>query len=399
MIGLIAGLLIVEVVNRIELEEALYPIVVMSATLCVFAITGYLGGSGFLAVYVAGVVAGNRNMRGASRLRRYQNGMTWLAQIVMFLVLGLIATPSQFIPVAFPAIALGLFLIVIGRPVAVWLCLLPFRYERRTVVFTSWVGLRGAVSILLGILPAVSGIEGAEIYLNVAFIMVLTSLLVQGWTIRPAARRLKLIVPPQTGPVERVELELPGSPSQELVVYRVMEDSPVLSGSQLPQWARPSLVARDGVTFNYAQSGDIRAGDYVYLFVPPEYASLLDRVFAEKPHSDGDDKQFFGELRLDPESTLADLKSVYDVELPADVSDSQTIHEYMRAVLGSQAVVGDRVSVGPLDLVVCGVHRGATITEVGLAFRKSGPSAVSGRKYVARLPSFLQRLRSGYRRK
>src|SRR5690606_34164489 len=130
----------------------------------------------------------NRPIVGGNRLRRYQEGMTWLAQIVMFLVLGLLATPSELLPLALPGIALALFLIFVARPVAVWLCLLPFPYRRRSITFISWVGLRGAVSILLAIVPLISGVDDSGVFFNVAFIVVLTSLLVQGWTIRPMAR-------------------------------------------------------------------------------------------------------------------------------------------------------------------------------------------------------------------
>lgn len=372
--GLLAGLLIVEVINRVELEEALYPIAVMAAALCLFAATGYLGGSGFLAVYVAGIVAGNRRIRGSGMLRRYQSGMTWLAQIVMFLVLGLIATPSEFLPVALPAIALGLFLMFIGRPLAIWLCLLPFRYDRQTVMFTSWVGLRGAVSILLGILPAVSGVEGAELYLNVAFIMVLTSLLIQGWTIAPTARWLGLVLPPQTGPVERIELELPGSPLHELVVYRVQEDSPLATGKEVPKWARPSMVVREGQPIDYEHASSLQTGDHVYVFAPPEYVKLLDRLFA-RPHGvRKDDKAFYGDFRLKPETPLGDLHETYAVPLPFGVSRDTPVADYLRLTLKGHPVVGDRIRLGNVDLVVRSVHRGHQVADVGLALNQRGGS-------------------------
>ncbi len=397
--GLVAGYLIVGVVNRIHLEEALYPIAVMATALCVFAITGYLGGSGFLAVYIAGIVAGNRGMKGSSTLRRYQNGMTWLAQIIMFLVLGLIVTPSEFIPVALPAIALALFLTFIGRPLAVWLLLLPFRYDRQTVAFTSWVGLRGAVSILLGILPVVSGVEDADLYLNVAFIMVVTSLLVQGWTIRPTAQWLNLIVPPQTGPVERIELELPGNPKHELVVYRVMEDCPITTSKHLPRWARPSLVVREGRSLDYERVAHLKPGDYVYVFVLPEYVKLLDRLFARPQGPSKDDKEFFGELRINPERTLIDFQRAYNVPVADDVPPDQTIGEFMCRELGGRPVVGDRVSLGPLDLVVRTVHQGTTITEIGLAFHQRRGAPVHRHPFPGVVPAMLSRLLRAFRSK
>lgn len=370
VIGLGAGYLIVVVVNRIHLEEALYPIVVMASALCVFALTGEFGGSGFLAVYVAGIVAGNSAIKGESALRRYQQGMTWLAQIVMFLVLGLFVTPSEFGPVLLPAVALGLFLIFVGRPLAVWLCLLPFGFDRQTVTFSCWVGLRGAVSILLGILPIVLGVEGADLFLNTAFIMVLTSLLVQGWTIKLAARWLNLIVPSQAGPVERIELELPGNPRHEFLIYRVIDDSPLIAGRHLPRWARPSLVVRDGRSFAFERVGHLMPGDYVYLFAPPEYVALLDQLFAKPQGPSKDDKAFFGEFKVKPESRLADLQRSYDLPVREGQPEEQTIAEYIAAELGSSPVVGDRVPLGPLDLVVRAVYQGTAITEIGLAFHQ-----------------------------
>ena len=120
-------------------------------------------------------------------LKRFQRGITWLSQIAMFLTLGLLATPSQFRNVAVAAVALAVFLTLIARPVAVWLCLLPFRFTRYEIAFVSWVGLRGAVSILLAILPVIAGMPNGQDVFNTAFIVVLVSLLVQGWTIRPMA--------------------------------------------------------------------------------------------------------------------------------------------------------------------------------------------------------------------
>lgn len=374
--GVLGGYLIVEIVNRVRLEEALYPILVMSCGLCVFGVTAYFGGSGFLAIYVAGIVAGNRPMRGASALRRYQQGMTWLAQIVMFLVLGLFVTPSEFGAVLLPALLLGLFLILIGRPLTVVLCLLPFRYDRQTITFNAWVGLRGAVSILLGILPAVMGVEGADIFLNVAFIMVVTSLLVQGWTIKPAARWLNLIVPSGMGPLERIELELPGNPKHELLIYRVLEESPlIVGGATLPRWARPSLVVRNGRSMQPEHAGQLRAGDLVYLFTAPEYTTLLDRLFAQIKSPDQNDKEYFGQFVVNTDARLVELISAYDLQPSTDIAPDLTVGEFLTSELAGQPVIGDRVPLGKLDFVVRRVHQGKTITEVGLALHsESRPS-------------------------
>jgi potassium/hydrogen antiporter len=199
VVGFIGGIVIVQTVNRSNFEPGLYPIVVTSLALVAYAVASMSWGSGFLAVYVAGLVSGNARMRHAVALRRFQEGTTWLSQIAMFLTLGLLATPREFPTVIVPALALAVFLMLIARPLAVWICLLPFRFSRQEIAFVSWVGLRGAVSILLAILPIVGGMDSGRDMFNTAFIVVLVSLLVQGWTIAPMARFLGLLVPPRAG--------------------------------------------------------------------------------------------------------------------------------------------------------------------------------------------------------
>jgi cell volume regulation protein A len=370
VLGLVGGFLIVQMVNRLNLESGLYPIVVLGAALLLFATVGMLGGSGFLAVFVAGLYAGNQKMRAIASLRRFQDGMTWLAQIIMFLVLGLLATPSQFPAIALQAVAIAVFLTFIGRPLAIWLCLLPFRYQRNEEAFISWVGLRGSVSILLAIVPFVGGLETGQIFFNVAFIIVLTSLLVQGWTISPTARWLGLIIPPQIGPLEKFELELPGQAHHELIAYRVVPESPVARGERLPRFARPSLVIRNGQSMRYQHAGRLQAGDYVYLFIAPRYTRLLDRLFASPATVDVDDADFFGEFPIDPAKTLADLKKAYDVALPAYTPETG-IESFMLERLGGRAEVGDRVAYGPIELIVRGVDDGGAITAAGVALDRS----------------------------
>ena len=196
--GVLGGMAIVRLVDRLNLDSGLLPIFVLTVSLLIFAGAGAIGGSGFLAVYLAGLIAGNLQIRATNTLKRFQDGMSWLAQIIMFLVLGLFATPSEFIPVLVPAILLGLFLAFFARPVAVSFCLLPFRMPRAETAFISWVGLRGAVSILLALTPLIGGLENGRLIFNIAFIVVLVSLVVQGWTVGPLARRLGLIVPAET---------------------------------------------------------------------------------------------------------------------------------------------------------------------------------------------------------
>jgi cell volume regulation protein A len=392
-IGFLGGHLIVFTVNRLQLEGGLNPIVILSAALFFFAFAGLLGGSGFLAAYVAGLVAGNQTMRGSLALRRFQDGNTWLAQIVMFLLLGLLATPSQFGAIVLPSIALALFLTFFGRPLAVWLCLVPFRYDRQETTFVAWVGLRGAVSILLAIIPLIGGVANAQLYFNVAFIIVLTSLIVQGWTIAPVARWLDIRLPPRFGPVERIELELPGTAHHELIVYRVVAGSPVVKGERLPRWARPSLVIRDGQSMRFQYAGRLQPGDYVYMFIAPRNSRLLDRLFASPDELSGDDREFFGAFALDPQRSLSDLKSAYEVKLPRGTDMETSLRNFMMARLGGTAELGDRVACGPVDLIVREMNPDGEIIGVGLALEKDPEPEIGAGHLGQSIVTLLEKLR------
>lgn len=372
LFGLAGGMLIVGLVNRIRMERGLTPIFVLSLSLLVFSLTGAIGGSGFLAVYVAGLYAGNSDIRSEAVIRHFQDGVTWLAQIIMFLLLGLLATPSQFAAIALPAVAIALFLILIARPLAVWLSLLPFNYQRDETAFVAWVGLRGAVSILLAILPVLYRLENGMVIFNTAFIIVLVSLLVQGWTIGPVARRLGLIVPPRIGPVDKVELELPGTAHHELLAYRVVPDSPVANGARIPRWARPSLVIRDGQSMRYQYAGRLRANDYVYLFISQRYPRLLDRLFASQAPVDEDDAEFFGAFAIDPSRPARELQAAYGPELASDEQD-KTIAELMTDRLGGRAEIADRVAFGPVELIVRDVSENGKIVSAGIALAPEVP--------------------------
>jgi cell volume regulation protein A len=304
-------------------------------------------------------------MRHAAALKRFQQGITWLSQIAMFLTLGLLATPSQFGNVAGPAIALAIFLTLIARPIAVWLCLLPFGFTRYEIAFVSWVGLRGAVSILLAILPVIAGLPDGQDIFNTAFIVVLVSLLLQGWTIRPMATFLGMVVPARQGIVDRIELELPGSGDYEIVAYEVHADSPVAKGQRLPRWARPSLLIRDGRSLRPHLAGRPQAGDQVYVITTPEFVGLLDRLFmsgGDRP----DDPRLFGEFGIDRDAGLPELAAVYGFAV-AKGDEDLSVAALLRRELAGDIEAGDRIAYGLVDLIVRRVDEDHTIEEVGLA--------------------------------
>jgi cell volume regulation protein A len=372
--GLLGGMMIVLVAGKLETDRGLMPIFVLALALLVFSFTGAVGGSGFLAVYVAGIYAGNKKMPNSASIKRFQDGMTWLAQIIMFLVLGLLATPSQFPAIAIPAILLALFLIFVARPVAVWLCLLPYDFTQQETGFVAWVGLRGAVSILLAIMPILGNLESSQTYFNVAFIVVLVSLLVQGWTIKPMARRLNLIIPPRMGSVHKVEVDLPGAVNHELLSYRVAKDSPVLKGERIPRWAMPSLVVRDGKSMRYQYAGRLRENDLVYLFIVPSYSRLLDRLFASRAPVDPEDADFFGAFSLSPMRSASDLDAAYGPGLLSEQEKTLTIAELMRQRLGGRAEYADRVRLGSIILIVRDLDETDHISSVGMSLEAVEPA-------------------------
>lgn len=379
-IGILGGFAIAWLVERLNLDRGLQPIFVLALSLLVFAAAGAIGGSAFLAVYLAGLVVGNSKIRGESVLKRFQDGLSWLAQIIMFLVLGLFATPHQFPEILLVSVALGLFLIFIARPLAVWLCLIPFRFPRAETAFISWVGLRGAVSILLAITPLLGGLEHGRAIFNVAFIVVLVSLVVQGWSVGWLARRLGLIVPARMGPLEKVELELPGSAHHELLAYTVVPGSPVARGERIPRWARPSLVVRNGKSMRLQDAGRLAAGDHVYIFVPDRYPRLLDKLFASRSEVDPEDADFFGAFAIDPSHLGAELEAAYGPGL-TEAERKLTIGGLIQARLGGRAEYADRVPLGPIELIVRDVDEDGKIAAVGLSFE---PTAVA-----PRIPVFL----------
>ncbi len=372
--GLLGGMMIVWILNRFTSDRSLAPIFALALGLLVFAFTGAIGGSGFLAVYVAGIYSGNRRIFAREAIARFHAGLTWLAQIIMFIVLGLLATPSQFPSIAIPAILLGLFLVFIARPLAVWLSLLPFQMTQQETGFVAWVGLRGAVSILLAILPLLGGMENGLLFFNIAFIIVMVSLVLQGWTIKPVARKLGLIIPPRMGEVDKIELDLPGKSTHELISYRVMKESPVLRGERIPRWAMPSLVIRDGRSMRYQYAGRLQEGDQVYLFVTPNYIRLLDRLFASRAPVEEDDEDFFGAFSISPSRPAKELDAAYGPGLLSPTEQHMTITDLLTHRLGGRAEYADRVRFGSVVLIVRDLDEQNVIKSVGVSLEPVEPA-------------------------
>lgn len=191
-IGLAGGSILVWLFRRLRTETSLFPVLAVGASLTIFGGAQVLHSSGFLAVYLAGIIAGNSEHQAEQSIKRFFGALGWLAQIALFLMLGLLATPHELLTHLLPALVIAATLILIARPVGVLACLLPFRWSMSEAMFIAWVGLRGAVPIFLTIIPLLTGVPGGRTLFDIVFVVVIISIAVQGWTIAPAARLLRL---------------------------------------------------------------------------------------------------------------------------------------------------------------------------------------------------------------
>ncbi|OGA47148.1 MAG: K+/H+ antiporter [Betaproteobacteria bacterium RIFCSPLOWO2_12_FULL_62_13] len=367
--GLVAGRLLIWLINHLNLETGLYPLLAVAGGVMTYGATTVAGGSGFLAIYLAGVILGNSQLQAMQNIHRVNDGLAWLSQIMMFLLLGLLVTPSEFLPVALPALLVALALMVLARPVAVWVSLLPFRFSWREQLFISWVGLRGAVPIILASFPLLAGLEHGTVYFNVAFIVVLMSLVLQGWTIAPLARVLRLEVPPKVKPMQYIDLDIPGQFNHDLLGYQLESDSFAAGKSPaqlpLPQETEIAAVIRGTRVMNVNTLGALQAGDYVYVLAIPEHVETLNRMFGVVHGPDRlEEHRFFGDFILNGDARVADIETIYGLGLDYRNPD-ETLAAFLGRKFGGVPVVGDRLRAHGVELVVRAVEKGV-VTRVGL---------------------------------
>ena len=194
LIGFLTGKYAVRLINRINLpNSSLYPILLLSIVFITFTVTDFANGNGYLAVYISGIVVGNNKLTFRKEISTFMDGMTWLFQIIMFLILGLLVNPHEMLDVTVAALLIAAFMMIIARPLSVYACLLPLKqFNNKARIFTSWVGLRGATPIIFATYPVIAGIEGSNQLFNIVFFITLLSLLIQGMNIAKVARWLQL---------------------------------------------------------------------------------------------------------------------------------------------------------------------------------------------------------------
>jgi potassium/hydrogen antiporter len=350
LLGAAGGIAIAALMRKLPLSGGLAALFLVAGAVFVFGAAGTLHGSAFLAVYIAGVVVGNRNVPGFVQHLSVLDAGTWLCQIAMFLVLGLLVTPHDLDNALVPALGVAAFLMLVGRPVAVAVCLAPFGYGKREIAFVAWVGLRGAVGIFLASIPMLMRLPNALLIFNVAFIVVIVSLLVQGWTLGFAARLLDVALPHRDRAVRRVEVDLPGSLERELVGYPVAPEAAILEAAALPGWAQLAMVVRGGEILMADAAGRFASGDYVYLLAPPGRVYRLDWLFAPPDEAREAERELFGEFSFAASVRLGDVAAFY--ALPARKRDAGlTLGEHFARHYEHTVEVGDRVRLGPVTLI------------------------------------------------
>src|SRR5262245_20223126 len=379
--GVVGGRVLVWSVNRLTLAQGLHAPFVVTGALVIFGLAEVIHGSGYLATYLAGLVVGNRSTRAHNTLIVFLDAVTWLAQIVMFLLLGLLAWPERIPQNALAALAVAATLMLVARPAAVFACLAPFPFAWREKMFVAWVGLRGAVGIFLASIPLLVGLPKAHLFFDVAFVVVLLSLLVQGWTISAAARALQVALPRSDPAPRRVELDLPGQLEQELVGYAVGQNSPYLRRRLAPSWAKLNLVIRQERILTPEEAGDVREGDYVYFLAPPEKAQMLDRFFVDMPPPSAPDPRLVEDFFVSADVTLGALAEIYGlVVAPEDAV--VTLANHFVAWLGRSPKQGEVLPLGPIVLVAHTVVDGR-VTQVGLQLAEPEPDSWFGRLKAA----------------
>ncbi|MBD3585553.1 potassium/proton antiporter [Salinimonas sp. HHU 13199] len=364
--GLFIGWVAIKMINRIQLIAAgLYPVLVAVCGALAFGISASLGGSGFLSTFIAGVIIGNSRFVFQQATFLFMDGLAWLSQIAMFVMLGLLVNPPLLLEVWAEGLVIAIILVFVARPLAVAPLLALTGFNRREISLVSWVGLRGSVPIILAIFPLLFGIEEAGLVFNVVFFVVLLSATVQGSTLPWAAKKLKLTQAPPASPVKKLEVPSLGGVNADIVEIVLSERSRVcdftLAALPLPIGVNIAMIVRNSEVLPPEKNTVMQAGDHLFITLEPQLRSYLDALFAAKDEMVKDRIQ--GSACFKGETSLSALARFFDA--PFSTDKAETAADYLTRklkVIASGALVeqaGTSLSVS--------AHEGSTVTVVRYA--------------------------------
>jgi cell volume regulation protein A len=346
LVGVLVGRMGVTLINRISLDSpGLYPVLAGSLAMISFGLAAQLGGSGFLAVYLAGILMGSHDVVFRRGIYLFHDGLAWMSQIAMFVVLGLLVSPSALLDVAGPGLVVALCLTFLARPLTIFVSLLPFGLRFRELTFLSWVGLKGAVPIILATYPLMFDVQHGHLIFNVVFFVVLLSALFQGGSMSYVARKLGLDEGSMPEPYATLEISSLQHVDAEIVEYRITSGSPAagrrVAEIPLPEGVIIAMVAREHQVVPPRGPTLLKAGDYIFVVHHRDLRSLMDRVFAGTNPSDAVlpcHRQFC----LRGSTTLEQIEKFYGITL-AEESGQLTLAEFLQQQLKPPFVLEDFV--------------------------------------------------------
>ncbi|WP_194090957.1 potassium/proton antiporter [Vibrio hibernica] len=319
LVGLACGWISVRTINCINLTTSgLYPVMVAALGLLSFGIAANLGGSGFLAIFITGVVIGNSRFVFQRSTFLFHDGLAWLGQILMFVILGLLVNPLSLLDIWFEGLIIAIVLTLIARPLSVLPILKLFGFNMREITLVSWVGLRGSVPIILAIYPLIYGLPDANMIFNVVFFVVLISATIQGSTLPLVARALKLTEPAPATPAATLEITALGNVDADIVKYQLGSNSRAsnrrLSQMALPDGTVVAMITRGDHVISPRGSTLLHADDHLFIMMKPNVRDFVDIVCSGIAETNQDDLPDT-ELCLKGYTKVGDIQHSYGIEL------------------------------------------------------------------------------------
>lgn len=368
MIGLIVGVFARVIVSSINLGVGLYSLLVIGLGLVGFGITTFVGGSGFLAIFIIGMCVGNQKIRPVGYILPVSEGLTWLSQITLFLLLGLLVTPHEMINYWYQGVVIAIVITFIARPIAVFLCIKPFfkAYNNRDLVFISLVGLRGSVPIVLAIYPVFENLHYPQLYFNVAFVVVIVSLLFQGTMIVPLAKLLKVYAPSSITPMTKSDVGIMVSNDYELFNYRVDEESlcdKPLRSISFPKGTTVAALFRDAKLIKCHGDVTLKLGDIISIIGADADEPMLNALFSHACRIKNSPR-YNGDKIYDASTQMISLSEQFNFELTS-YEKTLTLGDFMSYHIGGYPQPGDIVNLIKVTLVVVKLE-GDMISKVGM---------------------------------